>query len=72
MGASRPFVARRRAPSAERRPLWGAAHDVDRIYRAGGASCARIACAAVMRAGMGKFLFASITMPILRAGTKAT
>lgn len=42
------------------------------VYRAGGASCSRIAWAAVMRAGMGKFLFASNTMPILRAGTNAT
>ncbi len=35
-------------------------------------SCSSTACAAVMRAAIGKFLFASITMPIFFSGTKAT
>lgn len=41
-------------------------------YRAPGESCSSTACAAAMRAGVGKFLFASITMPIFLSGTKAT
>src|ERR1700676_1233553 len=36
------------------------------------ASRASTACAAAMRAGIGKFLFARITTPILYSGTKAT
>lgn len=42
-----------------------------RGYRADIESCCRTAWAAVTRASMGKFLFASMTMPIRSSGTKA-
>jgi hypothetical protein len=41
-------------------------------YGTSAASTSSTAWAAVMRAGVGKFLFASITTPIFSSGTKAT